>query len=151
MLAVVQRVSRASVTINGDTTAEISTGLLVLLGVQSEDDKKQAEILADKVCGLRIFNDKDGKMNLSLSQVDGELLVVSQFTLGADIRRGRRPSFVSAARPEVGEPLYEHFCTKCREMGFSVSTGIFGASMDVSLNNNGPVTIIVDSTIFPVK
>jgi len=151
MLAVVQRVSSASVTVEGKVTGSIGRGFLVLLGVMKGDDERQAEILADRICGLRIFNDEAGKMNRSLSDVGGSLLVVSQFTLGADVRRGRRPSFANAAPPEEGERLYEHFCECCRGMGYEVQTGVFGAKMSVALVNEGPVTILMDSTIYPVK
>ncbi len=149
MLAVVQRVSRASVTVDGRLVSSIGSGYMVLLGVMRDDDEKQAQILADRVCGLRIFCDDAGKMNRSLADVGGELLVVSQFTLGADVRHGRRPSFSNAAPAELGETLYLRFCEECRSLGFRVSTGEFGAMMDVELVNSGPVTITVDSRLFP--
>jgi D-aminoacyl-tRNA deacylase len=150
MLAVIQRVSSAEVTVNGKVIGCIGSGLLVLLGVVAGDDDKQADILADRITGLRIFNDEAGKMNKPLTAVSGSILVVSQFTLAADVRHGRRPSFDKAALPAEGKRLYEVFCKRCRERGFNVQTGEFGSMMDVSLVNNGPVTIILDSTIFPV-
>jgi D-tyrosyl-tRNA(Tyr) deacylase len=149
MLAVVQRVSRASVTVEDRQVSRIGCGFMVLLGVMRDDDERQAQILADRVCGLRVFNDEDGKMNRSLKEAGGELLVVSQFTLGADVRHGRRPSFSNAAPGELGQKLYECFCTECRKLGFAVSTGEFGAMMNVELVNAGPVTITVDSRLFP--
>ncbi|GAB4154248.1 MAG: D-aminoacyl-tRNA deacylase [Planctomycetota bacterium] len=151
MLAVVQRVSSASVTVGDRVLGSIGPGFLVLLGVMQGDDERQAEILSDRICGLRVFNDAQGKMNLSLADVKGELLVVSQFTLGADVRRGRRPSFSNAASPEEGKRLYEHFCNCCAKLGFVVKTGEFGAMMKVALVNDGPVTITFDSRIYPVR
>lgn len=151
MLAIIQRVSEARVEIDGNISGSIGRGFLVLLGVMKDDDEGQADILADKVCAMRVFNDEEGKMNLSLEQVNGSLLVVSQFTLGADVRKGRRPSFTNAAPPDKGKRLYEYFCDRCRQKGFEVQTGEFGAMMDVSLTNEGPVTITIDSTIFKVK
>ena len=146
MRAVVTRVSQASVVIDGQTVGEIGKGFLVLLGIAPEDTEAQAEKLADKVCGLRVFSDEAGKMNLNLEAAGGELLVVSQFTLYADCRKGNRPSFIRAARPEVAEPLYAYFNHYLRaEYGLRVETGRFGADMKVSLLNNGPVTICIDS------
>ena len=151
MLAVIQRVSSASVAVNDSTVGKIGQGYVVLLGVMLEDDEEQAEILADRICGLRIFNDEQGKMNKTLADIGGTLLVISQFTLGADVRRGRRPSFAKAALPEKAKMLYEFFCNCCRLLGFEVQTGVFGAKMSVSLVNDGPVTITIDSTIFPAR
>jgi D-tyrosyl-tRNA(Tyr) deacylase len=145
MRAVVQRVSRARVVIDGETVGEIGRGLLVLLGVTHSDTAEAAAWLADKVVGLRLFNDADGKMNLSVAEVGGGVLVVSQFTLYGDCRKGRRPSFIDAARPEVAIPLYEAFVNGIKALGVPAATGRFGAMMQVELVNDGPVTIIVDS------
>ena len=145
MRAVVQRVSRAKVTVEGRLTGEIGRGLLILLGVTHSDVKDDADYLVDKVVNLRIFEDADGKMNLSLADIDGELLVVSQFTLYGDTRRGRRPSFIKAAGGVEAEQLYVYFVRKARESVRNVATGEFGAMMDVELVNDGPVTIIIDS------
>ena len=145
MRAVVQRVSRAKVTVEGRLTGEIGRGLLILLGVTHSDVKDDADYLVDKVVNLRIFEDADGKMNLSLAEIDGELLVVSQFTLYGDTRRGRRPSFIKAAGGVESEQLYVYFVRKARESVRNVATGEFGAMMDVELVNDGPVTIIIDS------
>ncbi len=144
MRAVVTRVSSASVTIGGETAGEIGKGFLVLLGVKTGDTEAQAKRLADKVCGLRVFEDENGKMNRNLSAVGGALLIVSQFTLYADCR-SRRPGFTGAARPEKAIPLYELFISECRERGFRTETGRFGAEMLVSSVNDGPVTIILDT------
>lgn len=145
MRAVVQRVSRAKVTVNGRITGEIQRGLLVLLGVSTVDVDKDADYLIDKIVNLRIFDDADGKMNLSLAELDGEMLVVSQFTLYGDTRRGRRPSFIAAAGGENATRLYEYFVDRARGSVRNVATGEFGAMMDVELVNDGPVTIILDS------
>lgn len=145
MRAVVQRVSRASVSVGGRLVGSIDGGLLVLLGVRSADDREDAIYLADKILNLRIFEDADGKMNLSLLDSKGGLLVVSQFTLYGDVRRGRRPSFIDAAPPERANTLYEFFVAECRKHVSKVATGQFQAMMDVELVNNGPVTILVDS------
>lgn len=145
MRAVVQRVSRAKVTVDGEVTGEIDRGLLVLLGVSSADTESDADYLVDKITHLRIFDDADGKMNLSLIDVKGEMLVVSQFTLYGDTRRGRRPSFITAAPPEKANDLYEYFVAKSRKHVEKVETGRFQAMMDVELVNDGPVTIILDS------
>ena len=145
MRAVVQRVSRASVTVEGETTGKIGLGLLVLLGVSAEDEEKDALYLLDKIINLRIFNDDEGKMNLSLADVSGELLVVSQFTLYGDTRRGRRPSYIEAAAPEKANQLYEFFVAEARKQIGRVETGRFQAMMDVELVNDGPVTILLDS------
>lgn len=144
MRAVVTRVKSASVAIGGSVTAQIGTGLLVLLGVHRDDTEADAVKTADRVCGLRIFEDENGKMNLSLSQAGGEILTVSQFTLFADVR-SRRPGFTEAARPETAVPLYELFMEECRRRGFAISHGEFGADMQVSSVNDGPVTILIDT------
>ena len=144
MRAVVTRVASASVTIGGSIAGQIGRGYLVLLGVGPEDTEDTAVKLADKICNLRVFEDENGKMNLSLEQVGGALLVVSQFTLYADTS-SRRPGFTGAARPDVAVPLYERFMARCRERGFSVAHGEFGADMLVSSENEGPVTILFDT------
>jgi D-aminoacyl-tRNA deacylase len=145
MRAVVQRVSRASVTVDGEITGQIEQGLLVLLGVSNRDRETDAQYLVDKTLNLRIFEDGDGKMNLSLLDIVGGLLVVSQFTLFGDSRRGRRPSFIDAARPDEANRLYEYFVGECRKQLSKVETGQFQAMMDVELVNDGPVTILLDS------
>ena len=144
MRAVVTRVKNASVTIDGKVNGEISQGFLVLLGVAPADTEAQAVKMADKVCGLRIFEDENEKMNLNLSAVGGELLVVSQFTLYADTR-SRRPGFTGAAKPELAEPLYEFFLEECARRGFPPQHGRFGADMAVASVNDGPVTILFDT------
>src|SRR5699024_2118522 len=145
MRAVVQRVSSSKVTVDGEVTGEINKGLLVLLGVTHEDTSKDVDYIIDKVLNLRIFEDENEKMNLSLKDVNGELLVVSQFTLYGDCRKGRRPSFSSAARPEVATKLYEEFIEKARKENIETKTGRFGAHMMVDLTNDGPVTILLES------
>jgi len=145
MRAVVQRVSSSKVTVDGELTGEINKGLLVLLGVTHEDTSKDVDYIIDKVLNLRIFEDENEKMNLSLKDVCGELLVVSQFTLYGDCRKGRRPSFSNAARPEVATKLYEEFIDKARKEGIVTQTGMFGAHMMVDLTNDGPVTILLES------
>ena len=145
MRAVVQRVSEASVSVDGECIARIGSGLLVLLGVAAADQTDAAEYLAEKVAGLRIFEDAAGKMNLSVAASDGEVLVVSQFTLLADCRKGRRPGFSAAAPPEQAEPLCEFFVDQLRQHGLQVRSGRFRAEMAVSLVNDGPVTILLDS------
>lgn len=145
MRAVVQKVSRAKVTIDGEISGEIGTGILVLLGVSKEDTDKDALYLIEKILNLRIFEDDDGKMNESLLDKDGDLLVVSQFTLYGDTRRGRRPSFISAAPPELANRLYGFFVAESRKQVKNVATGQFQAMMDVELVNDGPVTILIDS------
>jgi D-tyrosyl-tRNA(Tyr) deacylase len=145
MRAVVQRVAQARVVIDGAATGEIQRGLLVLLGVTHSDTVEQAHWLAEKVVGLRVFNDADGKMNLGVADVGGGVLVVSQFTLYGDCRKGRRPSFLDAAGPEIAIPLYEAFVNAIRAIGIPTATGQFGAMMQVELVNDGPVTLIVDS------
>ncbi len=145
MIAVITRVKSASVTIGGETRAYIGRGFLVLLGVVPGDRESEAEYLAGKVTGLRVFEDEAGKMNLSLDDVKGAMIVVSNFTLAADCSHGRRPSFTGAAGPEVAEPLYEKFVELCRAGDREVQTGVFGADMAVSSINDGPVTIIMDT------
>ncbi len=145
MRLVLQRVSRASVAVDGAVVGAIGQGLLILVGVADRDSKAQAEALARKVAGLRIFSDAEGRFNESLLDVGGSALVVSQFTLHADVRKGRRPSFTGAARPEVAEPLCEHFAEALRGEGLSVETGVFGAMMAVELVNDGPFTVVIDS------
>ena len=145
MRAVVQRVTRARVVIEGETVGEIGRGLLVLLGVTHSDTAEVAAWLADKIVGLRVFNDADSKMNLSVADVGGGVLVVSQFTLYGDCRKGRRPSFVGAAGPELAVPLYEAFVAAVRAHGVPTAIGRFGAMMQVELVNDGPVTLIIDS------
>ncbi len=145
MRAVIQRVTRAKVTVANQVVGEIGSGLLVLLGVTHLDDDKDADYLVDKIVNMRIFNDADGKMNLSLADTDGEMLVVSQFTLYGDTRRGRRPSFIEAASGDDALRWYKYFVVKARESVKKIETGEFGAMMDVELVNDGPVTIILDS------
>ena len=144
MRAVVQRVSSSKVTVDGEVTGEINKGLLVLLGVTHEDTSKDVDYIIDKVLNLRIFEDENGKMNLGLKDVGGELLIISQFTLYADCSEGNRPSFVNAAKPEMANVLYEYFCEECKKNEIKVEKGIFGADMKVSLLNDGPVTIILE-------
>lgn len=145
MRALIQRAKGASVTIDGQVHGSISHGLVILLGVCEDDTEADADYLADKCVGLRIFTDDNDKMNLSCADVGGGLLVVSQFTLYGDCRRGKRPSFVRAARPETAVPLYERFLARCRASGLPVATGVFGADMQVALVNDGPVTIWLDT------
>ncbi len=146
MRAVVQRVSRARVTVNTEITGEIAHGLLVLLGVGAGDTRTDADYLAEKTIGLRIFEDANGKMNLSVGEVGGALLVVSQFTLYGDVRRGKRPSFDAAAPPAQARELYEYFVGRIRAAGLRTETGRFQETMRVDLANEGPVTILLDST-----
>jgi D-tyrosyl-tRNA(Tyr) deacylase len=141
----VQRVSEAKVTIAGEVVGQIGRGLLVLLGVAADDTQADADYLADKVVGLRVFEDDADKMNRSLTDIGGELLVVSQFTLLGDCRKGRRPSFIAAAGPELGEQLYEAFVASARNSGIRVATGRFRHTMEVALINDGPVTLLLDS------
>lgn len=145
MRAVVQRVSRASVTVAGEVVGQIGKGFLVLLGVEDGDGQNEAVYMAQKIAGLRVFEDADGKMNLGLSDVGGAMLVVSQFTLLGDCRKGRRPSFIQAARPELADELYRAFCAEVRGQGIEVQTGRFQTHMDVELVNDGPVTLLIDS------
>ena len=145
MRAVVQRVSRAKVTVAGEVTGEIGLGLMVLLGVADDDRQEDAGYLAEKLVGLRIFPDEEGKMNRSLAEAGGAMLVVSQFTLFGDCRKGRRPSFIKAARPELAVNLYNAFVAEVRGRGITVATGRFQEHMDVELVNDGPVTLLIDS------
>jgi len=148
MRAVIQRVSEASVAIHGQEKASIGLGLLVLLGISEDDEQKDAEWLSGKIWSLRIFSDRDGKMNLSAADVAGEFLVISQFTLYASTRKGNRPGFIKAARPEKAIPLYHYFVTQIERMaGVPVKTGEFGADMQIALVNDGPVTIVIDSQL----
>ncbi|WP_100011920.1 D-aminoacyl-tRNA deacylase [Lentibacillus sediminis] len=145
MRAVIQRAVDASVSVNGETTGAIENGLVVLLGVTHEDTEEDAAYLVNKIVNLRIFEDEAGKMNLSLKDVGGDVLSVSQFTLYGDTQKGRRPSFIKAARPDQANNLYEHFNQLIREEKIAVETGVFGEMMDVRLTNRGPVTLIIDS------
>lgn len=145
MRVVIQRVKNASVEIDNKVTGKINTGFLVLLGIASTDTKQDVDYLVKKVVNLRVFSDENDKMNLSLKDVNGELLVISQFTLYGNCREGNRPSFIEAARPDVAIPLYEYFVEECRKQISVVETGVFGADMKVSLLNDGPVTIIIES------
>ena len=145
MRAVIQRVKRAKVTVAGEITGEIGKGLLVLVGVGRDDDEAAADYLAAKTVGLRVFEDGDGKMNLAVTDVGGAVLAVSQFTLYGDVRKGKRPSFDDAARPETARALYEYFVARIRAAGVRCETGRFQEMMDVELVNDGPVTILVDS------
>ncbi len=145
MKAILQRVSSASVSVDDTQVGSIKNGFLILLGVQQGDDEKDLEYLVKKTVGMRIFKDDNQHMNLSIKDVNGEALVVSQFTLCADTHKGRRPSFIHAAPPEIAEQMYQQFCEQLKVAGVPVQTGKFGAMMDVSLINDGPVTIILDS------
>lgn len=145
MRAVVQRVTRAKVTVDGEVIGEIGNGLVVLLGVARDDTKVEAAYLVDKIAALRIFDDEQGKMNLSVKDVKGSLLIISQFTLYGDVRRGLRPSWIDAAPPEIAEPLYDFFVRQARSIIDNVATGSFRAMMQVELVNDGPVTILLDS------
>lgn len=142
---IIQRVSKASVLADGKENGEIGRGFMLLVGVEEEDTTEDVDYLTRKIANMRIFEDEDGKMNLSLKQVEGEILSISQFTLHANTKKGNRPSFVDAAKPDKADQLYEELNSKLRDEGFKVATGIFGADMDVSLVNDGPVTILVDS------
>jgi len=146
MRVVIQRVKEAQVSVDGQIVSKIGTGLLILLGIENEDLEADAEWLSAKITKMRIFDDNNGVMNLSVKEIDGDLLVVSQFTLHASTKKGNRPSYIKAARPEVAIPLYEYFIKRLeKESGKTVATGKFGAMMDVSLVNWGPVTILVDT------
>ncbi len=146
MIAVIQRVSRASVTIDNQMNGEIDTGLMILLGIEDADTKEDIDWLSRKIVNLRIFDDEQGVMNRSLSDVDGDLLIVSQFTLHASTKKGNRPSYIKAAKPDVAIPLYEKFIITCEGLlNKKVATGEFGSNMQVALVNDGPVTIIVDT------
>lgn len=144
MKIVVQRVKEAEVKVEGKTVGKIGKGFLVLLGVTHNDTKEQADYLVKKLCKLRVFTDENDKMNLGLKDINGELLIVSQFTLYADCSQGNRPSFTEAARPDQANELYEYFCSECEKNDIHVEKGIFGADMKVSLLNDGPVTIIIE-------
>lgn len=144
MRVLLQRVSQARVTVEGEVVGRIEQGFVALVGVTHTDTTEEAVWLANKVAGLRVFEDDEGKMNRSVADVGGSLLVVSQFTLYGDARKGRRPSFINAARPETAEPLVTFFADKLREQGFQVETGVFGAMMLVEIHNNGPVTIMLE-------
>jgi D-aminoacyl-tRNA deacylase len=148
MKAVIQRVSKASVTVDGEIAGKIDRGLVVLLGVGADDEQNDAILLAEKIVNMRIFSDHEGRFNLSVLDINGELLAISQFTLYADIRRGRRPSFSNAARPEIAAPLVNSFIEALRGHGLLVASGVFGAHMVVDLQNDGPVTLIIDSAAF---
>lgn len=149
MKAIVQRVTSSKVSVDGDVKGSVNKGFNILLGVEEDDTEYDAEILAAKIAKLRIFEDENGKMNLSLLDIDGEILVISQFTLCADLKKGNRPSFVFAARPEKAVPLYEFFMAQLIENGVKkVEHGVFGADMAVDIQNDGPVTIIMDTTIW---
>ncbi|RYV03118.1 D-tyrosyl-tRNA(Tyr) deacylase [Shewanella sp. OPT22] len=145
MKAIIQRVKQAQVDVNNKTIGQINQGILILLGVEQQDTQQDAEQLAQRIINYRIFNDDDGKMNLNLEQIQGELLVISQFTLAADTRRGRRPSFSSAATPQHAEQLYCHFVDYCKKQNITTATGEFGADMQVSLVNDGPVTFALET------
>lgn len=145
MRAVIQRCSSGSVTVEGEVIGQVGRGLVVLLGVASGDTQADLDYLVDKIVGLRIFEDAAGKMNLGLQEVEGEMLVVSQFTLLADTRKGRRPSFLEAAQPEIADQFYQQFVAQVRASGITVATGKFRAEMQVALVNEGPVTIVLDS------
>ena len=144
MKLVIQRVKEAKVDVNGKTVGKIDKGFLILVGITHSDTKENADYLVKKVSNLRVFEDENGKMNLSIKDIMGQLLVVSQFTLYADCNNGNRPSFTNAAKPEIANELYEYFCNKCEENGLEVQKGIFGADMKVGLINDGPVTIILE-------
>lgn len=145
MKVILQRCKEASVVVQGKAIGSIEQGLMLLVGITHEDTEKEAAYLAEKIAGLRIFEDEEGKMNLSVMDIGGAILSVSQFTLYGDCRKGKRPSFIAAARPEQAEPLYNRFNEMLREKGLVVETGQFGANMDVALTNWGPVTIVLDS------
>lgn len=145
MRAVVQRVSSASVTVDQKIVGEIEHGFVVLLGITGDDTQNDVNYLANKLIGLRVFEDEEEKMNCAITEVGGSMLVISQFTLFGDCRKGRRPSFIEAARPEVAKPLYESFVAELRAQGVHTETGIFQAHMDVALVNDGPVTLLIDS------
>jgi D-tyrosyl-tRNA(Tyr) deacylase len=145
MRAVIQRVTRAKVTVNGEVVGEIAAGLVVLLGIARDDTEQDARYLVEKIAALRIFDDDDGRMNHSVKDIGGGLLIVSQFTLYGDVRRGLRPSWIEAAAPEVAEPLYDYFVEQARKNIAKVATGSFRAMMQVELVNDGPVTILLDS------
>jgi D-tyrosyl-tRNA(Tyr) deacylase len=144
MKTLLQRVSHASVTVDGRIVGQIQRGFVILVGITHADGDAEADWLAQKIAGIRLFEDEEGKMNLSLDDVGGQILAVSQFTLYGDARKGRRPSFIDAARPEQAEPLFDYFVAKLRQHGFTVATGIFGAAMQVAIHNDGPVTLMLE-------
>lgn len=144
MKALLQRVSSASVTVDGKIVGQIGRGFCVLLGITHSDTDAEADWLANKIAGIRLFEDEAGKLNLGLKDIGGELLIISQFTLYGDARKGRRPSFINASKPDHSEPLYHYFCDQMRSHGFTVATGHFGAEMVVSINNDGPVTLMLE-------
>lgn len=145
MRVVIQRVSEASVSIDSQVTGQIRNGYMILVGICPEDNQEDIQWLTQKIVNLRVFGDEDGKMNLSISDIKGEILLISQFTLFASTKKGNRPSFIQSAKPEIAIPLYEQFINSLKETGIPVQTGTFGADMKVSLTNDGPVTIIIDS------
>jgi D-tyrosyl-tRNA(Tyr) deacylase len=145
MRAVIQRVKRASVDVNGITTGSISKGIVIFLGIHRHDEAKEIGWMAEKIVNLRIFPDPDGKMNISLADINAEMLIVSQFTLYGDCRKGRRPGYSEAAQPEIAEPIYNRFVDEVRNKGINAATGKFQAMMDVTLVNDGPVTLLLDS------
>ena len=147
MVAVIQRCSKSSVMVDNEIIARIESGLIVLLGVCSDDSIKDADYIANKIVSLRIFNDQKGKMNLSINETSRSVIIVSQFTLCANIKKGSRPSFLNAAPPKIGEELYKHLISSLTKSGLNVQTGKFGAMMDVQLVNNGPATFIIDSKV----
>ena len=147
MVAVIQRCSKSSVKVDNEIIARIESGLIVLLGVCSDDSIKDVDYIANKIVSLRIFNDQKGKMNLSINETSRSVIIVSQFTLCANIRKGSRPSFLNAAPPKIGEELYKHLISSLTKSGLNVQTGKFGAMMDVQLVNNGPATFIIDSKV----
>ncbi len=144
MKALLQRVSQASVTVEGQVVGQIGKGFVILLGVTHSDSQAQADWLANKIGGIRLYEDDQGKMNRALADVGGSLLVISQFTLYGDARKGRRPSFIEAARPEQAQPLFDYFVSLLRGQGFEVATGVFGAEMQVAIHNDGPVTLMLE-------
>lgn len=145
MIAVLQRVNGAEVYADGALSGKIGSGLYILLGVEKDDEEKDAELLAEKIYKLRIFSDENGKMNLSLGDIGGEVLIVSNFTLGANYSHGNRPDFMASAHPSVAEPLYEHFVALMKERVSHVATGVFGADMSIDMVADGPVTVVMDS------
>lgn len=145
MKAVIQRVSESSVKVDGKIVGEIGNGLMLLIGIEEEDEKSDADWLVQKILNLRIFGDQDGKLNLSVQDIKGEILCISQFTLIADYKKGNRPSFIKAAKPDKAIPLFDYFKTEISKSGLKTESGIFGADMKVSLINDGPVTIVMDS------
>lgn len=145
MRVILQRSGRASVSVDGEVTGLIEKGYVLLVGITHDDTEQNADYIAKKVAGLRLWEDEDGKMNRAIDEVNGAVLSVSQFTLYGDVKKGRRPSFIEAARPEIAEPLWEYFNEALKNQGLHVETGVFGAMMDVELINDGPVTIIVES------